>query len=35
MPSVVKHSYIKGGNRAAKAIAHINYLQYRSGATNQ
>jgi hypothetical protein len=31
VPSIVKHSYIKGGNRQAKAAAHINYLQYRSG----
>lgn len=31
MPSVVKHSYIKGTNRFAKANAHINYIQYRSG----
>jgi len=31
MPSVVKHSYIKGTNRLAKAGAHINYIQYRSG----
>jgi len=31
MRSVVKHSYIKGANRGAKAKAHINYIQYREG----
>lgn len=31
MRSVVKHSYIKGANRGARAAAHINYIQYRSG----
>lgn len=31
MRSVVKHSYIKGADRAAKAKAHVNYIQYREG----
>lgn len=31
MRSVVKHSYISGRQKAAKAVAHINYIQYRSG----
>lgn len=31
MRSVVKGSYIKGATRLAKAGAHINYIQYRSG----
>lgn len=31
MRSVVKHSYIKGADRGAKAKAHVNYIQYREG----
>lgn len=31
MVSVVKHSYLSGVTRSAKATAHVNYLQYRSG----
>ena len=31
MRSVVKHSYIKGVDRVARASAHINYIQYREG----
>lgn len=29
--SVAKHSYIKGGNGKARACAHVNYIQHRSG----
>jgi type IV secretory pathway VirD2 relaxase len=31
MRSVVKHSFIKGADRGARAKAHINYIQYRAG----
>jgi hypothetical protein len=31
MRSVVKHSYVKGMQKAAKAKAHVNYIQYRNG----
>lgn len=31
MRSVVKHSYIKGAKGKARAKAHVNYIQYRSG----
>ncbi|PZM77195.1 MAG: hypothetical protein DKT66_28560 [Candidatus Melainabacteria bacterium] len=31
MRSVAKHSYIKGASGAARAKAHINYIQYRRG----
>lgn len=31
MRSIVKHSYVKGMRKAAKAKAHVNYIQYRSG----
>jgi len=29
MPSVVKHSYVKGAKTSSKIGAHINYIQYR------
>lgn len=31
MRSVAKHSYIKGASGAARAKAHVNYIQYRRG----
>lgn len=31
MPNIVKHSYIKGPRTTARAIAHVNYIQYRPG----
>ena len=31
MRSVVKHSYIKGMQKGARAKAHVNYIQYRNG----
>ena len=31
MPSVAKHSYLKGVSGKARAKAHVNYIQYRSG----
>lgn len=32
MRSVVKHSYVKGMQKSARAKAHINYIQNRTGA---
>lgn len=31
MRSVAKHSYVKGASGKAKAMAHVNYIQYRRG----
>lgn len=31
MRSVVKHSYVKGAQKGARARAHVDYIQYRSG----
>lgn len=31
MRSVAKHSYIKGASGKARAMAHVNYIQYRRG----
>jgi hypothetical protein len=31
MRSVVKHSYMKGMQKVARAKAHVNYIQYRNG----
>lgn len=31
MPNVVKHSYIKGARCGPRAVAHLNYIQYRPG----
>lgn len=31
MPNIVKHSYLKGPKVSARAVAHVNYLQYRPG----
>ena len=31
MRSVVKHSYVKGMQKEARAKAHVNYIQYRNG----
>lgn len=35
MPNIVKHSYIKGPKIAARATAHINYIQHRPGEDKQ
>ena len=29
--NIAKHSYIKGRKGTARAIAHVNYIQYRDG----
>lgn len=29
--AVVKHSYVKGAKGKARAVAHVNYIQYRGG----
>lgn len=31
MRSVVKHSFVKGAQKGARARAHVDYIQYRSG----